>query len=207
MLLSPRRLVIPGQQERRRVRPINTDRWRFSTQTPRKPMKLKSYLTAGVCIVAVAISGHASAAPASKKASPSPSPSASPAASASATKAASPAAKAPRAVPFRGTVSAVDASASTFTIAGKKESRVFKVTDKTTVTKSGAAGSMADIAADETVTGSYWKQADGTLEAKTVKIGGKADASSTGSTKKSKKSDASASASPSATPSGSAAKK
>ncbi len=95
--------------------------------------------------------------------------------------------KAPRAIPFHGTVSSVDASAKTFTIAGKESSRVFMVTDKTVVTKDGAAATMKDIAADEKVRGSYWKHEDGKLEAKTVKIGEKTDAEKAASEKKSKK--------------------
>ncbi len=94
---------------------------------------------------------------------------------------------------MRGTVSSVDAAAGTFAIVGKKKTRVFKVTDKTTVTKDGAAATIADITADERVTGSFWKQEDGTLEAKTVKIGGKG-AGGKSAKKKSKKADADADA-------------
>jgi hypothetical protein len=124
----------------------------------------------------------------------SPSPSASPHASPATTAAKSETATA-RAVPFHGTISAVDQTAKTFTIAGKEKSRVFKVTDKTVVTKDGAAATIKDIAANEQVSGSYWKAADGSLEAKTVKLGAKAE------TKPSKKKeDASTSASPSPSP-------
>ena len=101
----------------------------------------------------------------SKSASPSPTATGSPAAAETSD------AKPPRAIPFRGTVSEVDSSAKTFTIAGKTASRVFKVTDKTTITKDGAEATFADIEAEGKVTGSYWKRDDGTLEAKTVKIG------------------------------------
>jgi hypothetical protein len=109
--------------------------------------------------------------------------------------AASPAAtKAPRAIPFRGTATAVDQSAKTFTIAGKESSRVFKVTDKTTVTKAGKAATMADLTDNTSVTGSYWKQADGSMECKSVKIGAAAAPA------KEKKSEATASPAPSASP-------
>jgi hypothetical protein len=106
-----------------------------------------------------------------------------------------------RAVPFHGTISAVDQTAKTFTIAGKEKSRVFKVTDKTVVTKSGAAATMTDIVANEAVSGSYWKAADGSLEAKTVKLGPKAETEKkeTKSSKK-KKDAADAAASPSPKP-------
>ena len=138
-------------------------------------------------VAAIALSA-APAAFAAPKNSPSPSPSAH----------ASPTAKteAPstRAIPFRGKISAVDQTAKTFTIAGKEASRVFKVTDKTVITKDGAPAKMTDIAANEDVSGSYWKAADGSLEAKTVKLGQKAE------TKTSKKKAADASASPSASP-------
>ncbi|HXL26798.1 MAG TPA: hypothetical protein VN952_08945 [Chthoniobacterales bacterium] len=89
-------------------------------------------------------------------------------------------------------ISAVDQSAKTFAIAGKKQSPVFKVTDKTSITKGGNTASMKDITENEEVSGSYWKNADGTLEAKTVTLGpaGKA-----------KTSTASPAASPKASPS------
>lgn len=96
----------------------------------------------------------------------------------------------PRAIPFHGTITSVDQAASTFTITGKTNSRVFKVSDKSKVMKSGAAGTLADIAANETVGGSYWKQEDGTLEVKTVNIGGAAKS------KKSAKMEEGAGASP-----------
>ena len=83
------------------------------------------------------------------------------------------AAKAPRAIPYRGKIASVDASAKSFTIAGKTTSRVFMVTDKTEIMKDGASATMADIVADEEVRGSYWKKTDGSLEAKKVTIGPK----------------------------------
>ena len=68
-------------------------------------------------------------------------------------------------------ISAVDQNAKTFTIAGKKTSRVFKVTDKTTITKGGNTAGMQDITENEEASGSYYKDADGSLEAKMVKLG------------------------------------
>ena len=68
-------------------------------------------------------------------------------------------------------VSAVDQTSKTFTISGKEATRVFKVTDKTSILKGAAAGTMKDIVDNEEVSGAYWKNADGTLEAKVVKIG------------------------------------
>jgi len=68
-------------------------------------------------------------------------------------------------------VSAVDQKNNTFTISGKEATRVFKVTDKTSIMKGAAAGTMKDIADNEEVSGAYWKNSDGTLEAKFVKLG------------------------------------
>ena len=88
-----------------------------------------------------------------------------------------------RPVPFHGMISAVDQNAKTFTISGKKQSRVFKVTGKTTITKGAAAATITDITENEEASGSYWKNADGTLEAKTVRLGpaGKAKTSTASS--------------------------
>jgi hypothetical protein len=76
-----------------------------------------------------------------------------------------------RPFPFHGMVSAVDHTAKTFTIAGKQSPHVFKVSDKTAITKSGKTATIKDIAENQEVSGSYWKNTDGTLEAKTVKLG------------------------------------
>ena len=103
-------------------------------------------------------------------------------------------------------ISAVDQKAKTFTIAGKEKSRVFKITDKSVVTKAGAAATMKDVVVNEEVRGSYWKVTDGTLEAKSVKLGPKTDAEKAADekrkTKKAAKTETSSepSASPSASP-------
>ena len=68
-------------------------------------------------------------------------------------------------------VSAVDQINKTFTISGKEATRVFKVTDKTSIMKGAAAVTMKDIVDNEEVSGAYWKNPDGTLEAKFVKLG------------------------------------
>ena len=91
-------------------------------------------------------------------------------------------------------VSAVDHKASTFTIAGKESSRVFKVTNKTAITKAGQPAKIADITENIEVRGSYWKAADGSLEAKTVKVGPMGPGEKT--TDKAKKTAASPSPSP-----------
>ncbi|MEO7724276.1 MAG: hypothetical protein ABIU29_06255, partial [Chthoniobacterales bacterium] len=109
-------------------------------------MKSKSFIITGAVVAAVALCGPMTAFGASKKADASPSPSPAASASASVKTAASPSEKMPRSIPFRGTVSAVDQRAKTFTIQGKENARVFKITDKTTMTKAGAAATAADIA-------------------------------------------------------------
>jgi len=98
-------------------------------------------------------------------------------------------------------ISAVDQKAKTFTIAGKEKSRVFKITDKTVITKAGAPATMKDVVANEEVRGSYWKMTDGALEAKSVKVGPKTDAEKAADEKrKEKKAEKSAEASPSPSP-------
>src|SRR5437773_2781679 len=118
------------------------------------------------CVASLAFSVPLTAQTMPRKAIPS---SASPSATASST--ASPTKQTERPIPFHGMISAVDQSAKTFTIAGKKQSRVFKITDKTSITKGGNTASMKDITENEEVSGSYWKNADGTREAKTVTLG------------------------------------
>ncbi len=133
---------------------------------------------------------------AKKSASPAPEASASPAA------VASPAEKM-RSYPFHGMIASVDAKMKTFTIAGKEKTRTFQVTDKSIITKAGQAATMKDVMANEEVRGSYWKQADGTMEARTVKLGPlTAEEQAAKDARKQKRAakKAAAEASPSATP-------
>jgi len=147
-------------------------------------------ITACVAALAFCVPGAAFAA-AKKSPSPAPSPNASPATT-----------KAVRAIPFRGKIASVDAKAKTFTIAGKEKSRVFKITNRTMLTKAGATATMKDVVVNEEVRGSYWKVTDGSLEAKTVKLGPMTDAEKAEAEKrkqkKTPKTDASASPSPAA---------
>lgn len=106
-----------------------------------------------------------------------------------------------RAIPFHGMISAVDPRAKTFTIAGKEHSRTFKITEKTVITKAGAPATMKDVVANEEVRGSYWKVMDGTLEAKTVKLGPKTDAEKAADEKRKTKKKEKESAEPSPSPS------
>lgn len=132
-------------------------------------MKTKFYLAAGVCAASLALCVPLNA-------QLTPATTASPAASPSVT----PKPAAARPTPFRGTVTAVDQTLKTFTI-GKQ---TFKVTDSTVITKSDNPATMADIVQNEKARGSALKQADGTMEAKTVKIGPKPGGGKKGKGKK-----------------------
>jgi hypothetical protein len=157
---------------------------------PERTMKTKIYLAGGVCAASIAFCMPLNA-------QLTPGTTASPAASPQGT--ASPAAKlATRPIPFRGKVSAVDQSAKTFTVGGKRGSRVFKVTENTTITKAGAAATMTDIVENEHVRGTCLKQDDGTFEAKTVMIG--PPAAGEKKARKSKKGAAAEEGSPAASP-------
>jgi hypothetical protein len=157
-------------------------------------MKTKFYLAGCVGAASLALciplNAQLSPAPATPTAAPATSPQA-----AAASLAAKPAT---RPIPFHGKISAVDQSAKTFTVGGKQGSRVFKVTDSTTIMKAGAPGTMADIVENEQARGTYMKQADGTMEAKTVKVGPKTEAEK--KARKGKKHGAKKEASPAPTP-------
>src|SRR5947208_509914 len=130
-------------------------------------MKNKSLLVLGTCIATLMLSTSGLVRAESKT---TPAPSASPAASTSpieksATK------KMNRATPFRGKIASVDATAKTFSIAGKDATRVIKITDQTKIMKQNGEATMSDLVADTEVRGSYSKKEDGSLEARTVKMG------------------------------------
>ena len=107
-----------------------------------------------------------------------------------------------RALPFHGTIASVEQTTKSFTIAGKEKSRIFKVTETTVLTKGGAPATFADLAANEEVRGNYVKAADGSMEARTVKVGPMTDAEKAEKKPSKKKTteDTSASAAPSASP-------
>src|SRR5207237_7358557 len=83
----------------------------------------------------------------------------------SATPSAFPSKQPTRPIPFHGMVSAVDQKNKTFTISGKEATRMFKVTDKTSIMKGAATGTMKDIADNEEGSGDYGKHSDVTLQA------------------------------------------
>ena len=154
------------------------------------------------CLAAVALCAPLAAFAATKKApsliaKPSNSPAASPSPVAKATPSPAPSAPTTRPVSFHGMISTVDQKAKTFTIAGKQQSRVFKVTDRTFLSKAGLPATMKDVVVKEEARGSYWKAADGTLEAKKVKLGPMTDAEKAKAEKK-KSAPPEASPSPSA---------
>ena len=72
-------------------------------------------------------------------------------------------------LPFHGKVASVDATAMTFTV----DTNTIAVTSTTKITKNGQPAVFADITTGETVGGSYKKDADGKLNATTVRIGEK----------------------------------
>ncbi len=90
----------------------------------------------------------------------------------------------------------VDAAAKTFMV-GK---RTITVTDETVITKDAASATMAEIVAEEQVRGSYWKKEDGTLAAKTVKLGAKTDGKKTRTDAQKKEGKANKEAASSASP-------
>lgn len=75
-------------------------------------------------------------------------------------------------MPYRGKVVSVDTNAKTFTI-GK---RAIKITEQTKITKQGVPATLTELIVGEKVSGSYWINENGSLEAKNVKIGAKAEA-------------------------------
>jgi hypothetical protein len=148
-------------------------------------MKNKSLIISSICVVAFAFCAPLNVSAKEKKSEASPAASASPSAAASM-----------KSIGFHGTVTSVDQNAKTFTLSGKS-ARVIKVTDKTTVTKDGNPATMSDITENEKVTGAYWKNADGSLEGRTVTLGARPEKEKT---KKKSKKDKEEEASPSPTP-------
>ena len=71
-------------------------------------------------------------------------------------------------LPFHGTLTAVDTNALTLTV-GK---RAFNMTSETIITKDGKPAVLADGVVGEQVRGAYKKNAEGKLDAVTVRFGG-----------------------------------
>ena len=83
--------------------------------------------------------------------------------------------QAPKSVPFRGTISVVDAKAGTFTIANKDNTkvRVFSVAKATKLTKADKDVTLADVKAGDYARGSGVKNGDLKFEVNTAKFGPK----------------------------------
>jgi hypothetical protein len=81
--------------------------------------------------------------------------------------------KAAKRIPFRGKISAVDATARTFTLEGKEKARVFHVPAEAKLKKDGKEAAFDHLKVGETVGGQYQEGTGGTLEAVTVNIGAK----------------------------------
>lgn len=154
-------------------------------------MKNKTLVISSICLITLACAPFAMAA--GKKAAASPSPAVSPETSATSTTKVRP-------IPFHGMISAVDQTAKTFTIAGKEKSRVFKVGDKTVITKAGQTATVKEIRENVEVSGTYEKNTDGALEAKNVKLGPMSDKKTITGRKEKTGASASPTASPTASP-------
>jgi len=74
-----------------------------------------------------------------------------------------------RAVPFRGTVAAVDQAAKTVTVG----QRVFQITSETKVMKSDQPATLGDVKVGDAIAGNYLKGDDGKLTAKMIRFGPK----------------------------------
>ena len=69
-------------------------------------------------------------------------------------------------VPFRGKLKAIDLTAKTITIG----ERTFQITSETKISKSGEPAMLSDAAEGDMVAGSYKKNADGKLDAVTLRF-------------------------------------
>jgi len=138
-------------------------------------MKHKNFLIIAAFFATIVVCFPLHTEAAGKKASPSPDASGSADADTSPATAATAGGKM-RATPFKGIIAAVDDKTKTFTIAGKENSHVLKITDKTIITKGGQPATMKDVVANEEVRGSCYKMPDGSMEAKFVKLGPLTDA-------------------------------
>lgn len=89
---------------------------------------------------------------------------------------------APKAIPFRGNVKAIDNNAKTLTV-GKE---TFQITSDTKIIKMGKPATLADGAEGEMVGGSYHKGDDGKLVALSIRFGPKAPTAEPSNTKTNK---------------------
>lgn len=80
--------------------------------------------------------------------------------------------KASSSVPFNGKITAVDATAKTITLSGK-EARVVHITSSTKIQKDGKPATFDDAKVGEEVGGAFHKNAEGKMEATSVRLGAK----------------------------------
>jgi len=82
---------------------------------------------------------------------------------------------------FYGVISAVDATAKTFTV----DDKTYAITSETAITKAadGSAATMADVVVGQTARGSYHKAEDGTLNVTKMRLGKKSGGSRHGGKK------------------------
>src|SRR5438094_10608484 len=130
-------------------------------------MKLKNPLIIGAffAVVAICLPTRSDA-----KAKGSPSPNAESSAASSADVSAAVGGKM-RATPFKGIILSIDDKAKTFTMTGKQNSRVLKITEKTIITKGGQPATMEAVVPNEDGSGSYDEMPDGSMEAKMLELG------------------------------------
>jgi hypothetical protein len=147
----------------------------FSTNMKKHIAKLSMLTLCAAAILVVPASSRAQATNNAPAAAPAVAPVAAPAttpAAAQTTPVKKHTATSSTTLPFRGTVTAVDTNAMTLTV-GK---RTFNMTSETTVTKDDKAAVLADGVVGQPVRGSYKKNADGKLNAVTIRFGGAAGA-------------------------------
>lgn len=71
-------------------------------------------------------------------------------------------------VPYKGTVKTIDTAANTITVTSKKGDLTFAVTPLTKIASNKKAATLADITMGEKVSGSYTKDAAGTMTAASI---------------------------------------
>jgi len=80
--------------------------------------------------------------------------------------------RAERPIPFHGTVASVNRSGQSFTLESKSGTgRTLNITGRTALSEQGNPAGFNALSKGEMVRGSYWKLPNGSLEAKTVKVG------------------------------------
>jgi len=90
--------------------------------------------------------------------------------------------KSDKGIPFHGKIAAVDKAAKTVTVG----ERVFQVTADTKIKKLGKPATLADAAVGEEIGGTYIKNDDGKLTAKSLRFGPKPEGEAKGTGKKEK---------------------